>query len=167
MLHINTKSQTLHQRRKLLDIIAALLNISISVSCVAIGLKEAKNGSLYGFHDRHDQFMDFFNPVIDSRSPSHYTKKLGVYPPALNTLLNHIGPCHGETRQFICRDTNRFRIIGSIAVFLLANTFAIARILKYTSVSWLQAFTAAAILSLAPPMIFAIDRLNLILLPYA
>lgn len=136
--------------------------------CVYFWLSFAENGYLPSpfVWDKADTFMDFFNPMYWADEPERYTDWGSVYPP-LNFLFLKgarwllFGQVH-ESDAFTLRDSAKPLIIYILAAFAAAPLFVFRHDL------W-RGFTAAqkALLFisclLSPPMLFTIERGNLII----
>jgi hypothetical protein len=136
--------------------------------CIYFWLSFTENGYLPSpfVYDKADTFMDFFNPMYWADEPGRYTDWDSVYPP-LNFLFLKgarwllFGQVH-ESDAFTLRDSAKPLIPYIVAAFAAAPLF----VFRYDL--W-RGFTSAQksllfiTFLLSPPMLFSIERGNLII----
>ena len=137
-------------------------------ACIYYWLSLAENGYLPSpfVYDKADTFMDFFHPMYWADEPGRYTEWGSVYPPLNFLFLKGVrwllfGQVH-ESDAFTLRDSAKPLIPYIVAAFAAAPLFVFRHDL------W-RGFTATqkallfVICLLSPPMLFTIERGNLII----
>jgi Glycosyltransferase family 87 len=154
-------------RERTTQLLLACCVIQIA-ACVYFWLSFQENGYLPSpfVYDKADTFMDLFNPMYWADEPGRYTDWGSVYPP-LNFLFLKgvrwllVGQIH-ESDAFTLRDSAKPFIPYIAAVFAASALFVFRHDL------W-RGFTGAQkalfffIFLLSPPMMFSIERGNLII----
>jgi len=154
-------------RERTTQLLLACCVIQIA-ACVYLWLSFKENGYLPSpfVYDKADTFMDLFNPMYWADEPGRYTDWGSVYPP-LNFLFLKgvrwllVGQIH-ESDAFTLRDSAKPFIPYIAAVFAASALFVFRHDL------W-RGFTGAQkalfffIFLLSPPMMFSIERGNLII----
>ena len=154
-----------NERTTRLLFVCCILQIA---GCIYYWLSFAENGYLPSpfVYDKADTFMDFFHPMYWADEPGRYTDWGSVYPP-LNFLFLKgarwlmFGQVH-ESDAFTLRDSAKPFIPYLLAAFAASALFVFRHDL------W-RGFTGAQkalfffIFLLSPPMLFSIERGNLII----
>lgn len=127
------------------------------------------NGAVSLFFDKSDTYMDLVNTIFDSCRPDAYTSLGNIYPPALMSLLHIIfkSACNeglATAKQLRTEILGALMFIHFMLIFLSGImlggiTWTLRKNRTITCV-------AAIIGSIWPPLVFGIDRMNLILVPY-
>ncbi len=117
------------------------------------------------FYEPNDTFMDWFNTKFWAHNPGAYDAWLSIYPPLSFLLLIPLGDptCYAGTEGVTSRDCDFAGIVILHAIFILniiLTAWAFSKIDKKTAVS--RSFA----LSSGLPMLFALERGNLILVTY-
>jgi hypothetical protein len=136
--------------------------------CVYYWLIFTENGYLPSpfVYDKADTFMDLFNPMYWADEPGRYTDWGSVYPP-LNFLFLKcvrwllVGQVH-ESDAFTLRDSAKPLIPYIVAAFAASALFVFRHDLwrGYTGAQKILLFF---LFLLSPPMLFSIERGNLII----
>jgi Glycosyltransferase family 87 len=136
--------------------------------CVYYWLIFMENGYLPSpfVYDKADTFMDLFNPMYWADEPGRYTDWGSVYPP-LNFLFLKcvrwllVGQIH-ESDAFTLRDSAKPLIPYIVAAFAASALFVFRHDLwrGYTGAQKILLFF---LFLLSPPMLFSIERGNLII----
>ena len=143
--------------------------IVFCISTIKGGLTNSSNGSVSFVYQRFDYFQDFFNSLNYAKNNDYYAGLKGVYPPALMLCLrvfNYlVAPKSYPGVQL--RDSSLLLAI----LFILATWLSIFLVsLKINKTKYIDdiatAFGTSLILASSPFLLFAIDRLNLILLAF-
>jgi hypothetical protein len=137
-------------------------------ACVYFWLSFTENGYLPSpfVYDKADTFMDLFNPMYWADEPGRYTDWGSVYPPlnflflkGLRWLL--VGQIH-ESDPFTLRDSAKPFIPYIVATFAASALFVFRHDL-WRGFSGAQKALFCFIFLLSPPMMFSIERGNLII----
>lgn len=108
-----------------------------------------------------DTFMDWHNPAFWSHNPGAYDAWRSVYPPLSFVFLKvfSTGTCYAAD-PFVGRNCDLW---GQIALFGFWALNAVLLFKVYRRIDPRTAFLRAAVLSLGMPMLFGIERGNLII----
>jgi hypothetical protein len=137
-------------------------------ACVYFWLSFTENGYLPSpfVYDKADTFMDLFNPMYWADEPGRYTDWGSVYPP-LNFLFLKgvrwllVGQIH-ESDAFTLRDSAKPFIPYIVAAFAASALFVFRHDL-WRGFTGVQKALFFFIFLLSPPMMFSIERGNLII----
>jgi hypothetical protein len=137
-------------------------------ACVYFWLSFKENGYLPSpfVYDKADTFMDLFNPMYWADEPGRYTDWGSVYPP-LNFLFLKgvrwllVGQIH-ESDAFTLRDSAKPFIPYVVAAFAASALFVFRHDL-WRGFTGTQKVLFFFIFLLSPPMLFSIERGNLII----
>lgn len=126
------------------------------------------NGYLPGpfFYDKSDTFMDLFNPLYWAYEDGRYTEWKSVYPP-LNflflRLLDFVFAGAGYGSASFMREHSPFIIIGLFVIYLTVPALVLK--MQYgKDYSAIEKLLLYFLIIFSPPMLFALERGNLILL---
>jgi hypothetical protein len=136
--------------------------------CVYFWLSFAENGYLPSpfVYDKADTFMDFFHSMYWADEPGRYTDWNSVYPPLNFLFLKGVrwllfGQVH-ESDAFTLRDSAKPFIPYIVAAFAASPLFAFRHDLWRGFTATQKALLFISCL-LSPPMLFTIERGNLII----
>jgi hypothetical protein len=117
------------------------------------------------FYEPNDTFMDWFNTKFWAHNPGTYDAWQSIYPPLSFLILAPLGnpSCYVGTEGLTSRDCDWFGIVILHAIFAL-NIILTARI--FIKIDRRTAAPRAFALAAGLPMLFALERGNLILLTY-
>lgn len=118
------------------------------------------------YYDKSDTFMDLYNPLYWVYDDGRYTEWKSVYPP-LNFLflglLDFFCGSHGYGSPSYMRGNSPFVIIGLVAIYLTIPAMVLK--MQYgKDYSATEKFFMYFLIIFSPPMLFALERGNLILL---
>ena len=127
------------------------------------------NGAVSLIFDKSDIYMDLVNTIFDSCRPDAYTSLGNIYPPALMSLLRFIftSACN---ESLATAKQLRTEILGALMFIHFMLIFLSGIMLG--GITWtlrknrIITCVAAIMGSIWPPLVFGIDRMNLILVPY-
>lgn len=118
------------------------------------------------FYDKSDSYMDLFNPIYWSCAGGAYEKWRTIYPPLPFLLLKffYISP-----KDLICLVPSELRAIGSSSLFAINLIYLTGCIAVFFTKAWRDLNADLIVLTLlvtllSTPMLFALERGNLILL---
>ena len=154
-------------RERTTQLLLACCVIQIA-ACVYLWLSFKENGYLPSpfVYDKADTFMDLFNPMYWADEPGRYTDWGSVYPP-LNFLFLKgvrwllVGQIH-ESDAFTLRDSAK-PFIPYIAAVFAASALFVFRHDLWRGFTGVQKALFFFIFLLSPPMMFSIERGNLII----
>jgi glycosyl transferase family 87 len=154
-------------RERTTQLLLACCVIQIA-ACVYFWLSFQENGYLPSpfVYDKADTFMDLFNPMYWADEPGRYTDWGSVYPP-LNFLFLKgvrwllVGQIH-ESDAFTLRDSAKPFIPYIVAAFAASALF-VFRYDLWRGFTGVQKALFFFIFLLSPPMMFSIERGNLII----
>lgn len=115
------------------------------------------------FYETNDTFMDWFNTAYWARDPNVYDSWRTVYPPLSFVVLRLLGKdsCYGDAEVLTWRDCDWVGLGALFAIFVL-NIVLVA--LTFRKIDARTAIPRAIALSAGLPMLYALDRGNILLL---
>ena len=118
------------------------------------------------FYESYDTFMDWYNPAYWAHQPGAYDTWGSLYPPLSFFVLHFVtdGRCYAFAEQYASRDCDLYGLITLHAFYLINIGLTIATFVK---IDRRTAVPRAFALSAGLPMLFALERGNIILLCYA
>ncbi|MEO7027642.1 MAG: hypothetical protein ABI056_08820 [Caulobacteraceae bacterium] len=144
-------------------VIERVLLGAVVVSAAAALLHLLREGYLPApyFYDTFDTFMDWFNPAWWARNGGQYSIWLSVYPPLSFDFLKvfGLGACYGAD-PYVGRDCDW---LGRIAILACYAADVGIVYLCYRTHDRRTAVTRAAAIALGLPMLYTLERGNLIL----
>ena len=128
------------------------------------------NGQLGGvglIYDRDDYYMDFFHILVDSFRQDFFSMQGGVYSPFLMSTIRFIfAPLYDGQNSFYLRHIYSYLGFLPHATVIIASAYAGCSVgFSYTN-DWWKSFAIGITVSLWPPLLFGLDRMNLIMLVY-
>ena len=137
-------------------------------ACIYLWSSFAENGYLPSpfIYDKSDTFMDLFHPMYWADEPGRYTDWGSVYPPLNFLFLRGVrwlwfGLIH-ESDAFTLRDSASPFISSMVIAYAAALLFAFRHDL-WRGFTAIQKALLVIICLLSPPMLFTIERGNLII----
>lgn len=117
------------------------------------------------FYDYGDTWMDWFNPAYWSHQPGTYDSYKTIYPPLSYVLLKFItwGPCYAGAEGGWSRDCD---IYGTIWLHLIYLIDVILTFKVFRKIDWRTAIPRTIAIALGLPMLWGLDRGNLVLIAY-
>ncbi|GAA0325851.1 hypothetical protein GCM10009087_40240 [Sphingomonas oligophenolica] len=117
------------------------------------------------FYDIGDTWMDWFNPAYWSHVPGAYDSYRTIYPPLTYVILKAItwGPCYPGAQGGWARECDAMGIISLHLVYVLCIVLTARTLLR---VDRRTALPRSLAISLGLPMLWALDRGNVILITY-
>jgi len=118
------------------------------------------------FYDIGDTWMDWFNPAFWSHQPGAYDTYVTIYPPLTYVILRVVtyGPCYaGGVVGGLARECDVLGIVALHIFYIIAVTLT-AR--TFWKVDRRTALPRTIALSIGLPMIWTMDRGNVILITY-
>jgi hypothetical protein len=115
------------------------------------------------FYEPQDTWMDWFNTAFWAHQPGAYDTWGTLYPPLSFVVLKFVtfGGCYAFSEQYPSRDCDWYGI-AMLHLFYVINVVLIAR--TFLKIDRRTALPRAFALSAGLPMVFALERGNLILL---
>ncbi|MFT4026848.1 MAG: hypothetical protein QM676_08620 [Novosphingobium sp.] len=115
------------------------------------------------FYEPSDTFMDWFNTAYWARDPGSYDSWKTIYPPLSFVVLRYLGKssCYAGAEGLTVRDCDWVGLVAIHAIFLL-NIVLTAR--TFLKVDRRTAMPRAIALSSGLPMLYALERGNILLL---
>ena len=143
--------------------------IAIGVITILLAYINRSNGAVSLLFDKSDTYMDLVSTIFDSCRPDAYTSLGNVYPPALISLM-HIIFASACNEGLATAKQLRTEILGTLMlahfILIFLSGFMLGQIAWALRRNSNIACIAAIIGSTWPPLIFGLDRMNLILIPY-
>ena len=117
------------------------------------------------YWEAFDTWMDWFNTAFRAHQPGAYDEWGTIYPPLSFVVLRFLtyGGCYTFAEQFSSRACDWYGVTTLHLIYLL-NIFLTARMLM--KIDRRTAFPRAFALTAGLPMVFALERGNIILLAY-
>lgn len=117
------------------------------------------------FYDIGDTWMDWFNPAYWSHQSGAYDSYKTIYPPLTYVFLKYItwGPCYAGAQGGWGRDCDILGIIALHVTYIICVVVTAASLLK---VDRKTALPRSLAVSIGLPMLWALDRGNVILITY-
>lgn len=117
------------------------------------------------FYDYDDTYMDWFNPAYWSHQPGTYDTYLTIYPPLSYVILKFItwGPCYVDAEGGSSRDCD---VYGAVSLHLIWIACVILTAMTMRKVDRRIWMPRAFALAFGLPMLWGLERGNLILLAY-
>ena len=117
------------------------------------------------YWEAFDTWMDWFNTAFRGHQPGAYDEWGTVYPPLSFVVLRFVtyGPCYTFAEQFASRECDVYGVT-TLHIFYLINIVLTARTMM--KIDRRTAFPRAFALTAGLPMLFALERGNIILLCY-
>ena len=117
------------------------------------------------FYDMGDTWMDWFNPAYWSHVSGTYDSYLTIYPPLTYVILKGItwGPCYPGAQGGWSRECDVLGIVSLHIVYLLCVILTAWTFLK---VDRRTALPRSLAISIGLPMLWGLDRGNVILITY-
>ena len=141
----------------------------IGIITVLSAYYNRKHGAVSLVFDGSDIYMDAINTIFDSCRQDLYTNQGNVYPPALTFLLRVLFRAFCEA-GFLNAKNLRAELLPYLMLihFLMIFSvgFILGRVVFKLQRSIIIAFAASTVASFWPPLIFGVDRMNLILVPF-
>lgn len=142
---------------------------AIGAISIVLAYKNRTNGAVSLIFDKSDIYMDLVNTIFDSCRPDAYSSLGNVYPPALMGMLRTVFTPYCNEGLATAKQL-RTEILGALMlshiILIFLSGFMLGRITWALRKNRMMACIAAIIGAAWPPLIFGIDRLNLILVPY-
>lgn len=115
------------------------------------------------FYEPSDTFMDWFNTAYWARDTGSYDSWRTIYPPLSFVVLRFLGKssCYAGAEGLVVRDCDWIGIVAIHAIFLL-NLVLVA--MTYLRIDRRTAMPRAIALGTGMPMLFALERGNILLL---
>lgn len=115
------------------------------------------------FYEPSDTYMDWFNTAYWARDPGAYDSWRTIYPPLSFVALRFMGKgsCYAGAEGLIARDCDWVGLVAIHAIFLV-NMLLVA--LTFRKVDQRTAIPRAIALSAGLPMLYALERGNILLL---
>lgn len=117
------------------------------------------------FYDIGDAWMDWFNPAYWSHQPGTYDVYKTIYPPLTYVILRYItdGSCYANNQGGWSRDCD---ILGITSLHLTYGLCIVITALTLYKVDRKTALPRSLAITLGLPMLWGLDRGNVILLAY-
>jgi hypothetical protein len=117
------------------------------------------------FYDVGDTWMDWFNPAYWSHVSGTYDSYKTIYPPLTYVILKAItwGPCYPNAQGGWSRDCDKLGIIALHLTYVVCIALTARTLLK---VDRRTALPRSLAIALGLPMLWALDRGNVILITY-
>ena len=117
------------------------------------------------FYDMGDTWMDWFNPAFWSHMSGAYDSYLTIYPPLTYVILKMItwGPCYPGAEGGWSRECDVLGIISLHLVYVLCVVLTVRTMLK---IDRRTALPRSLAISSGLPMMWGLDRGNVILITY-
>lgn len=115
------------------------------------------------FYEPSDTFMDWFNTAYWARDTGTYDSWMTIYPPLSFVVLRFLGKasCYAGAEGQMVRDCDWIGLVAIHAIFVM-NIVLVA--LTYKKINRRTAIPRAIALSSGMPMMFALERGNILLL---
>lgn len=156
---------------KMFPIRTVLISLFFIINCTAIAF-----GAIYFFkygylpapfyYDKSDTFMDLFNPLYWAYNDGRYTEWKSVYPPLNFLFLRLLDFVFGGASYVFApymREHSPF-IIGVVVAIYLTIPAMVLKMQYGKDFSVTEKFFLYFVIIFSPPMLFALERGNLILL---
>lgn len=117
------------------------------------------------FYDVGDTWMDWFNPAYWSHISGTYDSYLTIYPPLTYVILRTItwGPCYPNAQGGWSRECDLMGIASLHIIYVLCIVLTAKTLLK---IDRRTALPRSVALSIGLPMLWGLDRGNVILITY-
>lgn len=117
-------------------------------------------------HEKSDTFMDLFNTLHWAYDDGRYTKWGSVYPPlsfCISKFINFVFAGGGYGPPALMRDNSPFVIVGLCLIYLAVPAIVL-KTRSWQNFTRIEKFLTYFAIVLSTPMLFALERGNLILL---
>lgn len=117
------------------------------------------------FYEPSDTFMDWFNTAYWSRDPGAYDSWRTIYPPLTFVVIRLLGidRCYVSNEGLPSRDCDWVGIVAILAIFLVNVVLCW---LTFRKIDRRTALPRTIALSMGMPMLFALERGNILLLTF-
>lgn len=124
-------------------------------------------GAVSLVYDRDNYYMDFFNIFADSFRQDFFSMQRGVYSPFIMSMIRVIfAPLYNGQNGFDLRHIYSYLGFLPHAIVIIISAYAGCSVgFSYTK-DWWKSFSIGITVSLWPPLLFGLDRMNLIMLVY-
>lgn len=138
-----------------------------SMAVVHVAIANSPGGSFLFIHDRTNRYMDWFNTVVASCSSTSYTENSNIYTPILLAIIRGLHRCDGlGDGAFGLRENEDGATFITGLGILIVSFILCRRIAAEITIFKNRPIVIGALSMAWPPLAFAIDRMNTILLAY-